>query len=1170
MTSFDWLPILTKILGPQCIELSHPPTQVVYCMGAFSHNVITEEAAIGTAAPFKMLDFFNEVKRRKSNGGGSGLASAKQIITEKMGAELRMLGFTNEELSKLKPEAIQNLLASCCADPVEGFEGFVPPCDLTSAAHRRALIEFWSLPLEDLGEGISDQEPEKSPLPDFAQYCEAACIKLWGEPNKRTTDELIWKGGKTFNPSKRVWYDHSAKRGGSTLELVDYHKGRPKRDLRGARFFEVWREANAMGIVPEEAPPKSTAGGKAASADDHTDPPAAGPRAIDIPPALKPLTEHKRWLIWRWEQKENGKRTKVPYQGHATSRKAVTTDPQTWCYFKSATSAYAEGRCDGVGYVLTDSNISAIDIDDCRNATTGAMHPWAAEQIAHSNSYAEVTPSNEGVRIIGLSNDGTPLNNPYAVPDTNVSGELYRRPPGRYITITGKQIGAATELKNIDAQIDNLVSLLVTRPVGNGGVRPKQAGGQFGVINERALANLDKWAKQLFPTAKRTRNGGYRIKSADLGRGFAEDLSLTPQGIKYFGVHDMGDPRQGRRTPVELVAEWQHIEWPQAAEWLQKTLDSTEQEPPPPPEPPDETEPTDAQIEITRLAKLPLLEYGQQRLAVAKKLKIPVGILEKVVYAERVQLGLAGDGEALQGSAVTFEDIEPWSEPVDGVELLNEVATTIRSYVVMSDHERDICALWTLHSYLIKHFKISPKLSIKSVVKQCGKTTLLEALSYLVYRAWMTGSITVAALFRVIEMWHPTLLIDEVDTFVGDNEELRGILNQSHRYDGCVTRTVGDEHEPRRFSVYAPVALSGIGGLADTLADRSVTTVLKRRRPNEPIAQLRIGRMGHLHDLRRRIVRWVADHEEHIATRDPVMPARIINRDADNWHVLLAIADEVAGEWPARARKAAEQHQIAVVGDDASRLELLLGDIRDVFDGLVSDKDRISSAHLIERLVEIVPRPWAEYGRTGKPLTQNGLARLLKPLRIAPEQIRFETGENLKGYYRHSFEEAWDRFLPQDGDSQLKQRNKCDEMGTSATNQSETSENYVSVRKCEKSNNDGICFGVSDGRGDEPPPSMPCAHCGRLDGSVFQMNDLGRATAFEPATGAPRNAPTVYLHADCAQPFFAARANGTCAQCGQPGGNMVATSDGLTHRLHRECEKAWIERRMGEEGIRHA
>jgi hypothetical protein len=101
---------------------------------------------------------------------------------------------------------------------------------------------------------------------DLRQYCETACIKLWGEPNKRTKKELRWNGGdaysaRTYTISKHLWYDHGAKRGGSTLELVDYHKGRPKRDLRGRVFFDVWREANEMGIVPEPAPEPTTNGG---------------------------------------------------------------------------------------------------------------------------------------------------------------------------------------------------------------------------------------------------------------------------------------------------------------------------------------------------------------------------------------------------------------------------------------------------------------------------------------------------------------------------------------------------------------------------------------------------------------------------------------------------------------------------------------------------------------------------------------------------------------------------------------------------------------------------------------------------------------------------------------------------------------------------------------------
>jgi hypothetical protein len=100
---------------------------------------------------------------------------------------------------------------------------------------------------------------------DFRQYCESACIKLWGEPDKRTKKELRWNGGdaystRTYTISKRAWYDHGAKRGGSTLDLVDYHKGRPKRDLRGSVFFDVWREANEIGIVPEPAPEPKTNG----------------------------------------------------------------------------------------------------------------------------------------------------------------------------------------------------------------------------------------------------------------------------------------------------------------------------------------------------------------------------------------------------------------------------------------------------------------------------------------------------------------------------------------------------------------------------------------------------------------------------------------------------------------------------------------------------------------------------------------------------------------------------------------------------------------------------------------------------------------------------------------------------------------------------------------------
>jgi putative DNA primase/helicase len=150
---------------------------------------------------------------------------------------------------------------------------------------------------------------------------------------------------------------------------------------------------------------------------------------IDLPLALKPLEAHERWVLWKWGTKANGEFTKIPHQGSAPNYKASTTSPRTWCSFKVAMRAYTKGAADGIGYVLTDGDVSATDIDNCRNATSVELHPWAREQIERSNSYAEVTPSGEGVRIIGLSaKDGTTsLNNPYRVPNTEVTGELYAR-----------------------------------------------------------------------------------------------------------------------------------------------------------------------------------------------------------------------------------------------------------------------------------------------------------------------------------------------------------------------------------------------------------------------------------------------------------------------------------------------------------------------------------------------------------------------------------------------------------------------------------------------------------------------------------------------------------------------------------------------------------------------
>ena len=295
-----------------------------------------------------------------------------------------------------------------------------------------------------------------------------------------------------------------------------------------------------------------------------------------------------------------------------------------------------------------------------------------------------------------------------------------------------------------------------------------------------------------------------------------------------------------------------------------------------------------------------------ERKKAAEQLGVRAPILDRLVAAERSKLGLDEDDGRLQGRAIVFAEPEAWPDEVDGAALLDEVAAAIGDHVIMPEHTRHIVTLWVVHTYLLDRFQITPRLAIRSPVKRCGKTTLLDVLSCLVLRQLLAANVTASVIFRVVEAHRPCLLVDEADQALRDNEELRKVFDSGHRANGVALRNVGDDHEPRQFSTYSALAIAAIGNaLPDTTADRSIEVNLKRRKPDEAIKPFRLNRTGHLDVLARRIRRWVEDNGERIGQTEPAMPDSVFNRDADNWHPLLAIAEAAGGDWPERARAAA-------------------------------------------------------------------------------------------------------------------------------------------------------------------------------------------------------------------------------------------------------------------------
>lgn len=170
-----------------------------------------------------------------------------------------------------------------------------------------------------------------------------------------------------------------------------------------------------------------------------------------LPEALAPLTALPHWVVWRWVKKKNGKFTKPPFQ--LNGKKAESDEPHTWTTFDAVNGA---NGFDGIGFVLTNTEFAAFDIDDCRDPDTGTVHPWAQALVDKANTYTEITPSGTGLRLIGLG-IGPAVHRKLKVMD-GVTVEPYRRAT-RFITVSGN-VYRDLPLANIDAALDAVLAEL--------------------------------------------------------------------------------------------------------------------------------------------------------------------------------------------------------------------------------------------------------------------------------------------------------------------------------------------------------------------------------------------------------------------------------------------------------------------------------------------------------------------------------------------------------------------------------------------------------------------------------------------------------------------------------------------------------------------------------------
>lgn len=182
-------------------------------------------------------------------------------------------------------------------------------------------------------------------------------------------------------------------------------------------------------------------------------------------------------------------------------------------------------------------------------------------------------------------------------------------------------------------------------------------------------------------------------------------------------------------------------------------------------------------------------EYGVIRAGLAGDLGITKSLLDDE-YKERHKRPVGRSGEWSHWS------VEPAEHPVKVGDLIKKVSRRIKCHVVVDDEQALTIAIWIAFAWTHDAATHSPILCVTSPKAECGKTTLLGLLQLLTPKGMLFVDTSPAVLYRMVEKWHPTLIIDEADAAFKDNPELRSVVNAGWTRGAGVPRCNPETNEP--------------------------------------------------------------------------------------------------------------------------------------------------------------------------------------------------------------------------------------------------------------------------------------------------------------------------------------------------------------------------------------
>jgi hypothetical protein len=338
---------------------------------------------------------------------------------------------------------------------------------------------------------------------------------------------------------------------------------------------------------------------------------------------------------------------------------------------------------------------------------------------------------------------------------------------------------------------------------------------------------------------------------------------------------------------------------------------------------------------------------------------------------------------------------------------LDQTRSFVERFVKASDSHLDVITLWAAHTHAVDVnqkllFDTTPRLALLSDEPGSGKTRVLDLLKLLGRNAEISTDVTAASLFHATSEAHETVLLDEIDVLFGRGEAkatVRSIINSGYKRNGTVPRAT------KRFNVFAPLALAGLGNVFTTAESlrptrsRCIIVRMVKKPGAEPLRSREHDRIGAR--IREDLNTWVGVRLGEITSAWPELPNGIEDRLAEVWEPLFMVAQAAGGSWPARVASACLELSFGAgtSSNEKTLSELLVTDLLTVF----GDREVVGTLELIDRLYKmspVWPSVWPQKGSATRELAQ-----LLEPLGVEPTRHRV-AGKQVTGYRKQDVEYA--------------------------------------------------------------------------------------------------------------------------------------------------------------------